>query len=52
MEIFKFDSKTNFYYTFVPTGYTNSNGMPEYKKIRAKSVRSLEEKIKSFGGKN
>ncbi len=52
MNNFKFDSKTNFYYAYVPTGYNNPNGMPEYMKIRAKSVKSLEEKINNFGGKN
>ncbi len=52
MKNFKFDSKTNFYYAYVSTGHKNSNGIPEYKKLRAKSVKSLEEKINKMGGKS
>ena len=52
MKNFKFDSKTNIYYTYVPTGHKNPNGIPEYKKIRAKSVKSLEERINKTGGIN
>ena len=52
MTKYKRDIKSGFYYAYVPTGYINLNGMPEYKKIRAKSLKSLEEKINTFGGKN
>ena len=52
MKNYKFDSKTNYYFVYVPTGYKNPNGMSEYKKIRAKSLKSLKNKINNFGGKN
>ena len=49
MKKIKFNSKTNCYYTYMPTGMIKKDGKPEYKKIRAKSAKNLEEKI---GGKN
>lgn len=50
MKNFKTDSKTNIYYAYVPTGHKKSNEIPEYRKIRAKSLKSLEEKINKMGG--
>lgn len=49
MKNFKFDSKTNCYYTYVPTGCKNPNGTTEHKKIRAKSVKNLEDRINRKG---
>lgn len=52
MAKYKKDAKSGFYYAYAPTGHKNPNGTTEYKKIRAKSLKSLEEKIIKIGGSN
>ena len=52
MNNFKFDEKTKLFYAYVPTGHKNPNGTTEYKKIRSKSFKRLEDKINKIGGNN
>lgn len=52
MAKFKKDAKTELYYTYVPTGFYNIDGTKEYKKIRSKSFKRLEDKINKIGGNN
>ena len=37
-----------FYYTYEKTGIIKPNGIPEYKKLRAKTIAKLDEKVKKF----
>ena len=52
MAKYKKDAKSGFYYAYAPTGHKNPNGTPEYKKIRSKSFKKLEDKINNTGGNN
>ena len=36
------------YYTVVKTGFYNADGKPEYKKLRAKTIKALDEKVEEF----
>lgn len=36
------------YYTVVKTGFYNADGKPEYKKLRAKTIKALDEKVDAF----
>lgn len=40
------EKTTGYYYTYIKTGFYQKNGAPEYKKIRAKTIKLLEEKEK------
>ena len=49
MKNIKFNSNSNCYYAYVLTGRKNPNGTTEHKKIRAKSVKNLEDRINRMG---
>ena len=36
------------YYTVVKTGFYKADGTPEYKKLRAKTIKALDEKVEEF----
>jgi integrase len=36
------------YYTVVKTGFYKADGTPEYKKLRAKTIKGLDEKVEEF----
>ncbi len=40
--------KSGLYYTYEKTGMYKPNGKPEYKKIRAKTIKLLDEKVKQY----
>ncbi len=48
MPKYKKDKKSGLYYSYVPTGFYNLNGTPEYKKIRSKDPQKLDKKIAKF----
>lgn len=39
---------TTYYYTYEKTGLISANGKPEYKKLRAKTIAKLDEKVRNF----
>lgn len=45
---YKRDKKTNLYYTYVKTGMYLSNGKPEYKKLRSKTIAGLDKKVDGY----
>ena len=45
---YKRDQKTKLYYTYEKTGLYLANGKPEYKKLRAKTIKALDEKVAEF----
>lgn len=45
---YKRDQKTKLYYTYEKTGLYLANGKPEYKKLRAKTIKALDEKVTDF----
>jgi len=45
---YKRDEKTRLYYTYEKTGFYYSDGKPKYKKLRAKTIARLDEKVKAF----
>lgn len=40
--------KSGFYYVNVPTGRRTPSGKPEYKKLRAKTIKALDAKVESY----
>ena len=40
-----------FYYTYEKTGIIKPNGIPEYKKLRAKTIAKLDEKVKKISNR-
>ena len=45
---YKRDEKAGLYYTYEKTGFFNADGTQKYKKIRAKTIKLLDEKVKAF----
>ena len=45
---YKKDDKSGLYYVYVPTGRRTSAGKPEYKKLRAKTIKALNQKVEDF----
>ena len=45
---YKIDEKSRLYYTYEKTGFFNQDGTPKYKKLRAKTIKLLDEKVKAF----
>lgn len=45
---YKKDKKSSLYYTYEKTGLCKSDGTVEYKKLRAKTIAALDEKVKEF----
>lgn len=48
---YKKDKSSDLYYTYEKTGLLLSNGKPEYKKLRAKTIAALDQKVKEYRGK-
>ncbi len=42
------EKSTGYYYTNIKTGFYKKDGTPDYKKVRAKTIKLLEEKEKRF----
>lgn len=40
--------KSGFYYVNVPTGRRTPSGKPEYKKLRAKTIKALDQKVEDY----
>jgi integrase len=40
--------KTGYYYTNIPTGRRQPSGKPEYKKLRAKTIKALDQKVEDY----
>lgn len=45
---YQYDKKAGYYYTYLPTDELYANGKPKYKKIRAKTIAKIDEKIREY----
>ena len=45
---YKKEEKSGLYYTYEKTGLYRADGKPEYKKLRAKTIKALDEKVTAF----
>ena len=45
---YKKDEKSGLYYTYEKTGLYRADGKPEYKKLRAKTIKALDEKVTAY----
>ena len=45
---YKKDKSTGLYYTYEKTGNYKPDGKPEYKKLRAKTIAALDDKVKAY----